>query len=102
MIPCFRCRQAFTTGQKIEREHVHETALGGADEPENWRYSHAECHAEVTNGSKATTAGSSKHRIAKTRRLRGANKPKIKRKIPNRGFDKRYRRKFDGTVELRT
>ncbi len=89
VIPCFRCRTAFVVGEKIEREHVLELALGGSDEPENWRYSHLDCHKIITNGSKATSAGSSKHRIAKVRRLRGENKPRIKRKIPSRGFEKR-------------
>lgn len=49
----------------VEREHLHELSLGGADEPENCRYSLKAEHAIVTNGTKATTAGSSKHRIAK-------------------------------------
>lgn len=71
-IPCFRCGAAFTeedvrTGN-IEKEHLHERALEGPDEPFNCRFSHkaAPCHHTVTNGTPATTAGSSKQRIAKT------------------------------------
>lgn len=70
IIPCFRCRVAFTeddvrTGN-IENEHLHEHALGGSDEPPNRRFSHKRgCHDTVTNGTPATSAGSSKNRIAK-------------------------------------
>lgn len=51
---------------QIEREHIHELALGGADDPINCRYSLSANHNIATNGTPATTAGSSKHRIAKT------------------------------------
>lgn len=62
---CFRCGELFSHADKIEREHLHELKLGGADDPSNCRYSHKDCHAVVTNGAPATTAGSSRHRIAK-------------------------------------
>lgn len=71
IIPCHRCRVAFTAedvrARNIEKEHLHERELGGADEPENCRFSHKSrpCHAQVTHGTKATWAGSSRHRIAK-------------------------------------
>lgn len=71
VIPCFRCRLAFTeedvrTGN-IEKEHLHEVELGGPDEPDNWRFSHKAkpCHATVTHGNGATFAGSSRHKIKK-------------------------------------
>lgn len=62
---CYRCKKPLEPGQAIEREHLTEIAIGGADEPCNTAYSHKECHATVTNGTPATTAGSSKQRIAK-------------------------------------
>lgn len=71
IIPCFRCRVAFTKGDvstgNVEKEHLHELKLGGPDEPSNWRFSHKAkpCHATVTHGNGATVAGSSRHRIAK-------------------------------------
>jgi hypothetical protein len=71
VIPCFRCRVAFTTEDhakgNIEKEHLHELELEGPDEPRNWRFSHKAkpCHATVTHGNGATVAGSSRHRIAK-------------------------------------
>ena len=80
---------------KIEREHYQELALGGADSPINCMYSHAECHKKITNGTKATTAGSSKHKIAKTKRIAaGGKKSKRPMKssgkpIPSRPFQKR-------------
>lgn len=78
-IACHRCDEMFfvetTDGEliqvlKVEREHLHEIALGGADEPRNCRYSCTHCHALVTNGKPATSAGSSKNRIAKTKGTR--------------------------------
>lgn len=71
IIPCFRCKEPITeedvrTGN-VEKEHLHEVELGGADDPSNWRFSHKAkpCHATVTHGNGATFAGSSRHRIAK-------------------------------------
>ena len=90
---CYRCR-GLIHPDNCEREHLAELALGGKDEPENCAYSHRTCHSTITNGTPATVAGSSKHRIGKVRRLRGENKPKVKRQwasreIPSRPFPKR-------------
>lgn len=70
-IVCCRCGKLITISDvpKVEREHFTEIALGGADDVSNCGYSHGDCHATITNGTKATTAGSSKQRIAKTKRL---------------------------------
>lgn len=69
VIPCKRCRVAFTAadlaGKSIQKEHLHERALDGPDEPDNCAFSHTDCHLIITNGTGATTAGSSKNRIAK-------------------------------------
>ncbi len=96
-IPCFRCRMPLIPGQKIEREHVLEIALGGKDEPDNCAYSHKWCHFAITNGTKATTAGSSKQRVAKVRRIvakaTGEKKPGRKwpkgRKMQSKGFERK-------------
>lgn len=69
VIPCYRCGKPILSGKNAQREHLHELALGGREAPENCRYSHVDCHAIVTDGPPATSAGSSKQRIAKTRRL---------------------------------
>jgi len=78
VVKCYRCGKALHPFaqdpempplEAIEREHLHEVELGGEDKPHNCRYSHKACHAKVTNGTPATSAGSSKHRIAKCKRL---------------------------------
>lgn len=95
-VPCYRCKEPLH-GHKIEREHITEIALGGADEPSNCAYSHAKCHKVVTDGTKATSAGSSKQRIAKVKRILEPKPsrhpmPKTpKRKWPSRGFQKRVK-----------
>lgn len=65
----FRTKEPITLDNvgEIEREHIHELKLGGPDEPANCRYSLKASHHVITNGTKATTAGSSKNRIAKTK-----------------------------------
>ncbi|MGH6792787.1 MAG: hypothetical protein ACRECF_08620 [Methyloceanibacter sp.] len=73
VIPCYRCGEPITSGKGAQREHLLELALGGKEETANCRYSHATCHAVVTDGARATSAGSSKHRIAKSRRMQKAN-----------------------------
>lgn len=81
VIPCYRCRLAFTMddvkAKNIQNEHLHEKKLGGPDEPGNRRFSHAArpCHATVTHGPPHTFAGSSRHKIAK------ANDPERKAKF---------------------
>lgn len=74
----------------LEREHLHEISLGGPDIPANCRYSLKASHHIVTNGTKATTAGSSKHRISKANRIARGGKVVRRpmragaRKIPRR------------------
>ena len=94
-IRCYRSKQIITleTVGQMEREHLLEHAIGGADAPANSAYSLKAEHARITNGTKATTAGSSKQRIAKVKRLvRERNgqpkraRDKRKRKIRSAGF----------------
>lgn len=94
---CFRCGKPFFTPSTtenlwhvlpMEREHLHEYKLGGDDKPYNCRYSCKECHAKITNGTKATTAGSSKHRIAKTKRIAAGGRKRKGPPIKSRGFSK--------------
>lgn len=68
-VPCFRCGQPVTTGKDAEREHFLEKALGGDDSADNARISHVDCHAIVTRGNGATTAGSSVAKAAKDKRI---------------------------------
>lgn len=99
---CYRCKTTLQPGEKIEREHIEEIALGGLDDPVNCAYSHKACHAIVTNGTKATSAGSSKHRIAKTIRLAQGKRPSRHPMQKGRGFDKTLTRHMNGRTERRT
>lgn len=88
IIPCFRCRKAFTLEEAkergaIEREHVHPLALGGKDEPVAWAWSHKACHALQTNGPGHYSAGD-KYAIAKSKRLARGGKTKRGPKLQNR------------------
>src|SRR3990167_3659779 len=79
-ITCYRTREPITLDsvKRLEREHLVELGLIEPerrhlyDAPEYCRYSLKEAHAVVTNGNGATSAGSSKHRIAKAVRLEKA------------------------------
>lgn len=104
VVRCFRCQSPFWAHKiradgKInehwvglaEREHLHEVELGGPDEPSNCRYSAKACHDVVTNGTKATSAGSSKHRIAKAKRIAKGGKKQRGPKMNSAGFSKTKR-----------
>lgn len=56
-------------GEDIIWDHVLAHALEGSDGPENIRAVRVDCDKIITNGTKATTAGSTKHVVAKVRRL---------------------------------
>ncbi len=97
-IECALCHDPIFPSHKTIREHMHALGLDGPDTPDNWRLVHRPCADRKTNGTKATTAGSDKNLMAKHRRLTGKNKPRRKRKIQSRGFDKTKTRRLDGTV----
>ena len=77
-------------GENIIWDHVFAHALGGSDDPENIRAVRVDCNDRITNGTKATTAGSTKHVVAKSKRIRKklAGDVRPKHKIPSRGFQK--------------
>lgn len=88
VIPCFRCRKAFTledarTKGAIEREHVHALARGGEDQTDNWAWSHKACHARQTNGPGHYSDGD-KYAIAKANRLARGGKTKRGPKLQSR------------------
>ena len=97
-IICPLCGLPIQPGVKTIREHMHALGLGGADNPDNWRLVHKPCARRKTIGTKATTAGSDANLMAKHRHLTGQNKPRPKRPIKSRGFDKTKTRRLDGTV----
>jgi len=80
----------------FERDHRHAVALGGGNELDNLALLCIGCHAEKTRRDVKAIAKAK--RIA--RKLAGTW-PKHGRKLQSRGFDKRLRKKLDGTVEAR-
>jgi len=73
----------------VEWNHALAHAIGGSDGPENIEAIHTDCHKIETNGTKATTAGSTKQVVAKVKRLRGeTGQGSATRKIRSRGFPK--------------
>lgn len=102
-IRCYRTKELITldTVRQLEREHVTELGLGGDDDPTNCVYSLAEAHAIITNGTKATSAGSSKNRIAKVRRI--TQKMMVDKPPPSDGKSRAgFARAFVLTPERRT
>ncbi len=66
---CPKCGQPLGNVKGIDWHHPNELAISKDDSVENRSGMHKDCHAVVTNGTKATSAGSSKHKVAKVRRL---------------------------------
>jgi hypothetical protein len=105
---CPGCGNALDLLSKMIREHVIALARGGADDATNQFFWHEECSKRKTFGNGATTSGSDIGEIAKTKRLEKAREAmesgvpkKPKRKIQNKGWDKRYRKKMSGEVVSR-
>ena len=94
---CMECHKVIDWKDPIEFDHYKPVALGGDNSPENVRPIHKWCHDLKTNGKPHTSVGSDKQKIAKTKRLMSGPK-EPKGNIPNRGFDKRFKRKFNGEV----
>lgn len=71
-------------------DHIHQLAMGGGNEWENFRPLCQPC----TRVKDREDAG----RRGKVRRLSGLNKQRAKRRIQSPGFDKTLRKRMDGTV----
>lgn len=84
---CHICEQRIV-GKGWDVEHIIPLALGGADDESNWAPAHKACHAPKTAEDVAA--------IARAKR-RKANHIGIKK----RGWQSKWKRKVDGTVELR-
>jgi len=78
---CPLCGADLMPGQEIEWDHQVPVALGGSHDFANIRPVHKRCHARKSFGSKATTAGSDIHKIAKAKRIAAGGK-KVKRPMP--------------------
>lgn len=82
---CALCRKVMYSHAPRVLEHMTPhatmTALGlDPDDENNLAWVHAECAAKKTNGTKATTAGSDKHMIAKAKRFDKINAGERSRK----------------------
>ncbi len=102
-VRCPLCGRALTREQSRIPEHLtpHATmvALGNdPDDENNLAWVHAECAHKKTNGTKATTAGSDKHMIAKGKRLEIARlaKSEVEKRVTKERW--RWKKKLDGTV----
>lgn len=60
-------------------EHENQLSISKSNALKNKTLRCKDCAHKKTNGTKATTYGSDAHARAKVRRLRGENKPKMKR-----------------------
>lgn len=105
-IACCLCGNAIHTLEKTQWEHVTPLTLGGADDQTNIRIAHDACSKAKTNGKAHDASSGDLHKIAKAKRLsvaQEAHKAGEKKaiKMQSRGFDKRYRKRMDGTVERR-
>lgn len=87
-----------------ELEHRIPVALGGENTVENLWLACVECHREKTSAedmpriAKAKRQAGEKGQHARRNKAKAAGTHKA---IQGRGFDKRFKKKFDGTVELR-
>jgi hypothetical protein len=92
-IYCGVCNWLILPGQKIQWDHILPEGLGGGTDFKNIWPVHAgeggfACHKQKTFGSKATSAGSDIHKIAKTKRLAKGPRKRKGRAIQGRGFQK--------------
>ena len=84
---CPVCGEHLGPLEMLDWDHKQALALGGTNDPENLQPLHKACHKIKTNGTKATSYGSDKFEIAKTKRLAaGGEKRKTGRKIQSAGF----------------
>jgi len=96
---CWRCKEPFKHGDKIEFDHMQAIARGGSDDDSNIGPCHALCHALKTHGTAALRLGADIFEIAKTKRL--AKGPKeTKAKLPG-GKQSKWIKKLNGKTELR-
>jgi formate-dependent nitrite reductase cytochrome c552 subunit len=96
------CRRLIKSRTDCQRDHYHALKLGGEDVPSNMQYICLDCHKLKTNGTKATTAGSDKARIAKVKRITSGGRKRRGRKITGRPLPAnrggRFKKKMSGEV----
>lgn len=90
---CAICGEPFADGDKIEWDHTHQLAMGGADEVDNLRPAHGACHLGKSRADAAARG--------KVRRLTGQTRKRRGPKIRTRGFNRAFRKRMNGQVEKR-
>jgi hypothetical protein len=87
---CAHCECSLIT-RPFQVDHIHRLDALGTHEPDNWQALCVPCHAIKTKVDN--------REAKKGRRIRGENKPRVKKAIPSRGFSTTLRRRMDGTTE---
>ena len=91
---CAECRKA-TAFSRTQWDHVLPLCLGGAND-DNWQGLCGPCHTAKTRREAGMRAKADRQRAYHEGKKRRG------RKLPSRPFDTRLRRRFDGSVEVRT
>lgn len=91
---CGICREKIMG--KVEWDHIQALIFNGTNAADNWQPLHPECHRPKSAGEHR--ANSKAKRLHRTFVL---GEKRNKRKIASRGFDRKWRRKVNGTTERR-
>jgi 5-methylcytosine-specific restriction endonuclease McrA len=89
---CAHCECSLIT-RPFQIDHIQRLDALGKHEPDNWQALCVPCHAIKTKVDN--------REAKKGRRIRGDNKPRVKKAIPSRGFDRTKTKGFDGKVRKR-
>ena len=87
---CAHCECSLIT-RPFQIDHIQRLDALGKHEPDNWQALCVPCHAIKTKVDN--------REAKKGRRIRGDNKPRAKKAIPSRGFNKTLRRRMNGKTE---
>jgi 5-methylcytosine-specific restriction endonuclease McrA len=91
---CHLCEAKIQVGEAWERSHPIPLELGGADDESNWRLAHKRCHRAHTSTVDIPNIARAKRRFAKHIGAR-------KRSTMAGSRSSKFKRRMDGTVELR-
>ena len=87
---CNVCKKMMSN-HAFDIDHIQRLDALGKHEPDNWQALCKPCHAEKTR--------TDNREAKKGRRIRGDNKPRVKKAIPSRGFSTTLRRRMNGKTE---
>lgn len=93
---CYKSGRLIRPGDRWECDHVIAIGNGGENRENNLAPLLLDKHREKTRQDVKTKA-----KIASTAKKHAGIRAKPKRPWPKRGFDKRFRKRMDGTVERR-